>query len=207
MGALCRSVFLAVCAALLVAVSALPAAAREADDEPAPHGMTTLQLYGSWAPEMGGFSGYSGSSWGFGAAVHWSVATRWLVGIDAARFESDRTIVAPFVVGAVYGGGEEKGLRPYAEAGAGYYRLTSLAEGIMALGATGNARDRFVGEGARTYSHDAVGAYFGAGLSIGLSQRLGLDAGGRFHNWVDVDLSHRKWDGMISLRSGLSYRL
>ena len=206
MGAFCRSAFSLACAALLVAASALPASAQESDDESAAHGTTTLQLYGSWTPEMGAFTGWSGDSWGFGAAVHWSLASRWLVGLDAARFESDQTIVAPFVAGATYGPGKQEGVRPYVELGAGYYRLTRLVDEVVALGSTGNARDQFVGERMHTYSHDAVGGYFGAGLAVGLSPRLGLDVGGRAHNWVDLDLSHRMWDGMISLRSGLSYR-
>jgi hypothetical protein len=165
-----------------------------------------LRLYGSWTSGAGGSFGAT-SSFGVGGALHWTLSDRWQASLDASRYAFERRSITPFLAGASYGPRRWSAVRPYVELGAGYYRLSRTSDlGIIALGSSGYPRDQFGGGPASSIVHDAVGGYFGAGLDIGLTSRLGLDAAVRGYNWVDVEASRHEWDGMLALRSGLSYR-
>jgi hypothetical protein len=170
-------------------------------------GATTLILYGVVTPEAGGFVGSSGPRWGYGVGFQWQLSDRVALSLDGSRVASDSKSVAPFGLGLIYGSSSSRAVRPYVEGGAGYYRFTEPGVFTRALASSGNPRDAFTfPPSSESVSSVAWGGYLGAGVDWGLTSRVGIGAGVRAHNWLERSGHLPGWDGLITLRTGLSYR-
>lgn len=200
-------------AAMVTVVSALacltaPRAAPAAD--PAPHSVT-LYAYGLYSPELFAANDHSGSSWGAGGGIRWDLNDRWALGLDAASVGIDGKSVRPVTAGFVFGPGGSARLRPWIEGGIGFYELNATRTEAILRGASsaGSPRD-YTSEHARLVDlRDAGGGYFGLGLDWRISGRLALTAGARTHTWIPFTqgpIRFGSWDGMATVRSGLSYR-
>jgi opacity protein-like surface antigen len=167
----------------------------------------TLALYGAFVPEA--VNSHGDSWWGYGAGLQWATTERWRVSLDASRFVLHDRTITPLVAGVAFAPNSSSAVRPWIEVGGGYYRFLNpygnQAIDPVAHGSTGNPRDRFASSYTASATSDAAGFYFGAGVGLALSSRLGLDLGARAHNWTEPGMHN--WDGMFSLRSGLSLKL
>jgi len=152
---------------------------------------SSLRVFGAYLPSQ---VQWEDATWGYGFTTRVSVNARWSVDVGASRFEGSSAALAPMTVGFAFGP-ESRGLRPWVEAGVGYYRREST---VSAIGRIAPSAPYYDGIGARRESRHNVGGYAGVGFDAPLSSRLAVTTGLRMHGWTDPD-------GFVALQSGLSY--
>lgn len=163
-------------------------------------GPASIQLYGAVAPEAGWFQAGHTTQWGYGLGLQWSLSRRVGLQVDGARFVEPHRSVSPFGIGLMFGPERDRRVRPWFEAGLGYYRFSDPDLIRYALSSGGSARDAFTNSTfpVGSVKSDAWGGYFGFGGDLRLTQRMALNMGVRTDGWSG--------DGMVRVRSGLSFR-
>lgn len=171
-----------------------PAFASSQSGEAEPPSTSSLRIYGAYLPDR---LQWDDARWGFGFATRTTLDPRWGIDVGAARFAGPDRSITPMTVGIAYGPVSRGGLRPWLGVGVGYYRLESssaVARVIPTLA-------YYEPEGSRPkYHRNNVGGYFGLGLDVPLTGRLGLGTGLRIHGWSGPD-------ALIALQSGLNFGL
>jgi hypothetical protein len=157
-----------------------------------------LLLYGTWAPRSDWFQAIGADAhWGYGIGFQKALSKQWALQLDGSRFAEPGRSTSPFGLGLVYGSDPSGWIRPWVEAGIGYYRFTGPGLGNRALSSAGNPRDQFViGSSTGTITTDRWGGYFGIGADLKVGSRYGMFTGVRADNW--------RHDGIVRLRTGLS---
>lgn len=162
-----------------------------------------MQLFGSFSPGLG-----DADRWGYGAALRWRLSDRFALGADASRLSDGDRSIAPFGAGILLGPGSGGDLHPWVELGAAYVllRQTATRRPGWAPGLPGGPLDDYTLRVSLRSNQEAWGPYFGAGLEWSASNHVGVFGGARAYTWTNEgSLRVGPWDGVVAIRSGLSY--
>jgi hypothetical protein len=103
----------------------------------------------------------------------------------------------PMTFGFSFGPRSESQLRPFVEAGGGYYRLDSTTSRIVTIVPASSAYETVRGQRPPSIPN-RLGGYLGVGVDVPLTHRIDLGTGVRIHAWSEPD-------ALIALQSGLSF--
>jgi hypothetical protein len=202
-----RSVFIisafAVSALFCASTSAVSAEAENLADEPRPSGVlghTIIRIYGALVPEGWGSDFGDNPAWGTGLGLSFGIARAVQISIGFAYHRiniisaEDWDALRQVTTSVELISPAQDLVRPWLGVGLGYYDSELYSRAFTTE--KGDRRAFVTNQGS-------FGINWGAGIALRISERVGVEAGGRYH--MSVDDPPRGDVDLLSVQAGLSY--